>query len=404
MESTCAQTYVKGYLLLNHNNAEEEDHDKEPHDILHESSTCIRIIGKEWITDSKDDSTILIDDSFHLPTYEWQYHPEQRFFTLPFDIPLPRDIPITWVGRDSGIDYVIRAQVRRLKNIPFVVDAARPLILLRGPPLLTIAPSSTCSSSSSLSSLLSPLPSLSPSLTSSSSLLSSTSSSSALLSPFFKSYTLPSSSSISPSIEGLANNRSRLCWGMSARSQWQYELELPQLIDASQPFSFTLRTRIRQQSLSKNSSLMESCMIGIQVYESIHVGSKPSINQVLMTTSNVLTEPSRTWSSPCAVTLELDQLPKSSTLCSPRIKVDHHFQITLSYCSAQGQSDRVHFSCIIPLITIPTPSLPMLCSSENTVNTLMKMMSVAKQSDQNISPLCSQPRSDFILNSIDTHT
>lgn len=83
--------------------------------------------------------------------------------------------------------------------------------------------------------------------------------------------TLSSSSSFSSSSRSLSSfmvERPRLFWGMSELAQWQYELELPQQIDPTFAFVLTLRTRMRCFP-RKNPSPLESCMIGVQLYESL---------------------------------------------------------------------------------------------------------------------------------------
>ncbi|KAI8342663.1 hypothetical protein BC941DRAFT_448853 [Chlamydoabsidia padenii] len=122
---------------------------------------------------------------------------------LRFDIPLPL--------LSEDMEYSLRASVRGSKNGK-TLYAARPLNLIQTPP--PSYPSSLCS-------------------------------------------TLSSSSSLSTIIQP------RVCWGISALSQWKYELELPQQINGFDPFLIGLRTFSRMKHQSR-----ETCLIGIQIYES----------------------------------------------------------------------------------------------------------------------------------------
>lgn len=124
-----------------------------------------------------------------------------------FDIPLDLDY--------EGLAYSVRACIRDSRK-GLTLNVARPLNLdFQSPPPPTSYPSSFCSSSSA------------------------------------------SSLSIASSIPC-----SRLCWGMSAQSQWRYELELPQRIEDS-GFQITLRTQFRSTPQP-----LETCLIGVRVYDS----------------------------------------------------------------------------------------------------------------------------------------
>ncbi|ORZ10450.1 hypothetical protein BCR42DRAFT_422399 [Absidia repens] len=236
--------------------------------------------------------------------------------------------------------------------------------------------------------------------------LSSTSSTSSFTSPSFIPSTTSLSSIPAASFSSRAtgfNDRSKLCWGMSDQSQWQYELELPQLIDASQSFVFTLRTRMRcfsenhfLSSSRKKPASLESCMIGVQLYESVQIGSNSISHKTLMTTSHVLSQPSLTWTSPCTIALDLIQTPTSSTLYSSRIKVNHHLQIVLNYCSPQGQNDRICFDCIVPLIAPPPSHLQSNCN--HVVDTMMNMM-IQPPTNEKAFPVWFNHTPDLTLNS-----
>ncbi|SAL96623.1 hypothetical protein [Absidia glauca] len=151
--------------------------------------------------------------------------------------------------------------------------------------------------------------------------------------------TLSSSSSFSSSSRSLSSfkiDRPRLFWGMSEQAQWQYELELPQQIDPTFAFVLTLRTRMRCFP-HKNPSALESCLIGVQLYESLGSGSY----RILMTASRIVGEPSLSWSCPCAFSFELDQAPSQSA--------PHYLQLTLTFCSWRGESDRLQLECTMPM-------------------------------------------------------
>ncbi|KAI8333905.1 hypothetical protein BC941DRAFT_433320 [Chlamydoabsidia padenii] len=248
-------------------------------------SACIRLTGKETI---KNDDIILLDETYRLDDYYYQ----DNSYLIPFHLVLPRDLPISFLGENSRIEYCLSATARNLKCGDSELRSMQPLTLI--PPPLSPSSSSTCSSQSEV-------------------------------------------------------DRVRLFWGMSERHQWQYELELPQVIDTTQPVVFTLRTRMR--GFSPFNDTHNSCMIGVQLYESVQMGSSYSGSyRILMTSSRVLSQPSSSWSSPCLFMLDLDQPPLSSTVCSTRIKVTHHLQITLNYCSARGDTDCLRLDCPLALV------------------------------------------------------
>ncbi|KAI8081341.1 uncharacterized protein BX664DRAFT_388341 [Halteromyces radiatus] len=286
-------------------------------------SSSIRLIGTERISEEEDKN--IMDDVYRLSSSEWQSMPSGQHYLHPFLLHLPKDLPLTFSHRYGSIDYTLKAIIH--DDPPLI--AVRTLYLYRRPPL--------------------PISSSLPSLHTSSC----------------------SSCSSSISDEFVEENRSKLCWGLSHQAQWQYELELPQWIDATQSFVCSLRTRMRHHQ--SNSSLT-SCMIGIQLYESIEIGLQTNEPMILLTTSQVLVQPSSTWTCPCTIPVFLHQLPTSSTFRSPRIHVHHHLCITLNYCSPLGQSDTVHLECIVPLIVPPSlsspslhlPLIPHLHSTEHT--------------------------------------
>ncbi|CAO3581211.1 unnamed protein product [Absidia cylindrospora] len=380
IESGYSSSRVSGHLVLKNNSTDDINFLPSK---LHDCMAHIRLTGKEKIK-QYDNDIIIIDDTYILSSSDWQYNHTYQGYILFFNIPLSGDIPISFTNDIGCIEYLLTSTVRGFNDIN--LRSMRPLILYRGlfnpPSVLT-----SCSTSS----------------------LSSTTSTSSFTSPSF----IPSTTSLSSipvaSFSSRANgfnDRSKLCWGMSDQSQWQYELELPQLIDASQSFVFTLRTRMRcfsenhfLSSSRKKTASLESCMIGVQLYESVQIGSNSISHRVLMTTSHVLTQPSATWTSPCTIALNLIQTPTSSTLYSSRIKVIHHLQIALNYCSPQGQNDRICFDCIVPLIAPPPPPLQSNC--DHVVDTMMKMM-IQPPTNEKVLPVWFHHTSDLTLHSLDT--
>lgn len=66
--------------------------------------------------------------------------------------------------------------------------------------------------------------------------------------------------------------------------------------------------------------------------------------RILMAATHTVDEPSQSWTCPCAFSFELDQAPSQSAT--------HYLQITLTYCSWRGESDRLQLECTMPMRTM----------------------------------------------------
>ncbi|KAI8985815.1 hypothetical protein BDB01DRAFT_849667 [Pilobolus umbonatus] len=119
----------------------------------------------------------------------------------------------------------------------------------------------------------------------------------------------------------------RVFWGISNKLKWQYELEFPQIFDITSNRSGLISIRLRS-TCYRNTS--ESCLIGCQLIQSVHLEGSENQHQLLMTHTHLLITPNTSWKQPCQIEFDLDDtvLP---TVISHRIGVTHSIRITFAF-------------------------------------------------------------------------
>ncbi|KAL0089675.1 hypothetical protein J3Q64DRAFT_1729698 [Phycomyces blakesleeanus] len=146
----------------------------------------------------------------------------------------------------------------------------------------------------------------------------------------------------------------RLCWGTSSSPlrRWHYEVEAPQVFCLHQTPSLKVRVRSALHRPHFQATL-ETCLIGIQLFESVRIGKEAvPKSEPLITLTQLLVAPSLSWNSPCeiAIPAEFERLP-SADLSTPLQSIQHRLRITLAFCNAQGESDHVNQEFPITVIS-----------------------------------------------------
>ncbi|KAI7862446.1 hypothetical protein BDF14DRAFT_1855580 [Spinellus fusiger] len=150
----------------------------------------------------------------------------------------------------------------------------------------------------------------------------------------------------------------KLCWGTSPlpMRRWRYEIEVPQTISLNTiPI---IKVRLQSaifESTKTNKDTLETCLIGVQLYESSQIG-KQSVAYVdpLITQTHLLVAPSLSWKSPCEIALgyRSDRLP-AIDLSTPLQRIRHTVRITLAFCNVHSDND--HFSIELPITVVSSP-------------------------------------------------
>ncbi|KAI9012152.1 hypothetical protein CLU79DRAFT_722357 [Phycomyces nitens] len=171
----------------------------------------------------------------------------------------------------------------------------------------------------------------------------------------------------------------RLCWGTSSLPlrRWHYEVEAPQVYSLHQ--TPTLKVRVRSALHKPHfQATLETCLIGIQVFESVRIGRMDiPKSEPLITLTQLLVAPSLSWNSPCEIPIpaDLGRLP-SADLSTPLQSIQHRLRITLAFCNAQGESDHVNQEFPITVI-----------SGEKTKETIGRQPTNDSESDSEVSSM-----------------